>query len=354
MKPAAKIIFLSLFGILLFNSTTMHAQTQTMSSPVEYLNYINSVEQPISEGFMAYASSVAHGKSARKVENKRKEMIQSVANAQAKLKALAPYKGDKSYRDSTLKCLNMTYKVLNDDYSKIVNMEEVAEQSYDAMEAYYLAQDIANAKIERAGVMADSAFHIFARKYEITINEGETSDLAVRVKKASDAMSYQRKLYLIFFKPFKQEAYLWDAINKKNLSGVEQNRNSLASLADDALSKLDTTPAFKNDKSLINATREFQVFFKDECKNKIGLATNLIIKEENFNKAKKAFDAKNPAARKQEDVDTFNAAVADYNNAAKEYNTASAALNTQRSALLEKWNKASQVFLDTHVPKNKK
>lgn len=326
-------------------------QAQTPENPAEYLNYINSVQNPIQQDYMGYASAVARGKSARKVESKRKEIILSVSAAQTKIKALGPYKGDKSYRDSTVKFLDMAYKVLNEDYSKIVNMEEVAEQSYDAMEAYYLAQDLASAKLDKAGIMVDSAFYAFARKYNVTIREEGMSDLSKKVQKASAAMAYQRKIYLIFFKPYKQEAYLWDAINKKNLSGIEQNKNSLVSLAEEALQKLDTSKAYNNDRTLINVTKEFQNFYKEECKNKIGLASDLIIKEENYNKAKKAFEAKKPADRKQQDVEAYNTSVNEYNQAVNNYNTASTALNSQRNALLDKWNKSSQAFLDTHIPK---
>ncbi len=344
-----QLIFLIPVCLVMLWSTALYAQTP--DSPVEYMNYINAVQNPIQQEYMNYASAVARGKSARKVEGKRKELIQSVVNAQNKIKALGPYKGDKSYRDSTVKFLNMAYKVLKEDYSKIIDMEEVAEQSYDAMEAYYLAQDLASGKLDEAGAMVDSAFYAFARKNNVTIQDQGMSDLAKKVQKASEAMSYQRKVYLIFFKPYKQEAYLLDAINKKNLSGIEQNKNSLVDLADEALSKLDTMKAFNNDRSLINVAREFQNFYKEECKSKIGLASELIIKEENFTKTKKAFEAKSPADRKQADVDAFNGSVNEYNKAVNNYNAANTTLNAQRSALLEKWNKASQAFLDKHIPK---
>ncbi len=351
MKNARKsMTFFSIACMLM--QTMLYAQTP--ETPTAYLSYINSVQSPIQQDFMTYASTVARGKSARKVESKRKELIQSVAEAQNKIKALAPYKGDKGYRDSTVKLLNMTYKILNEDYSKIVDMEEVAEQSYDAMEAYYLVQDKASDKLQMASNMKDSAFYIFARKYNVSINEGETDELSRNIKKASEAMSYQRKVYLIFFKPYKQEAYLWDAINKKNISGIEQHKNSLLFLSEEALKKLDTTKAFKNDRNLVVIAKEVQNFYKEECKTKIVLATDYIIKEENFTKAKKAFDAKNPNTRTQADIDTFNSMVNEYNKAVNSFNAASTTLNNQRFALLEKWNKASQSFLDTHVPKYKK
>jgi hypothetical protein len=39
--------------------------------------------------------------------------------------------GKTEYRDSVVAFLNLNYLVLNGDYDKIVNMEDIAEQSYD-------------------------------------------------------------------------------------------------------------------------------------------------------------------------------------------------------------------------------
>jgi len=48
---------------------------------------------------------------------------------------MPPWKGDRSYRNSSVAYLKLVYHVFNEDYGKILNLEEIAEQSYDAMEA---------------------------------------------------------------------------------------------------------------------------------------------------------------------------------------------------------------------------
>lgn len=325
---------------------------QKFESGGEYLDYINQIYKPIQQDFMTYANAVARGKSAKKVDNKRKEISLSVKDGLRKVQALPPFKGDKSYKDSTIKFLNLNYKILNDDYSKIVDLEAVAEQSYDAMEAYYLVQDIAAEKIDRAGNMLDSAFTIFANKHDVKINKNpKENELTKKVKKASATMAYQRKIYLIFFKPYKQEAYLLNALSKKDMSGVEQNQNSLLSLAQEALQKLDTCKPYNNDKTLINATRELQNFYIDECKTKFQVAIDFILKEEDFLKAKKTFEAKDAQKLSKEEVDSYNKKIAEYNKILTTYNNNNAQLDAKRKTLITKWNTTSQSFLDNHVPK---
>src|SRR6478736_4270514 len=106
---------------------------QNLDQPGSYITYISEQYRGITEDFWSYTSAVAHGKSARKVENRRSELLKTVKDASKKISTMPAYKGDQSLRDSAVTYLNLTYHILNDDYGKIINLEEVAEQSYDAM-----------------------------------------------------------------------------------------------------------------------------------------------------------------------------------------------------------------------------
>ena len=48
---------------------------------------------------------------------------------------------------------------------------------------------------------------------------------------------------------------------KKNISSIEQNKNTLDKNARQAIVMLDTSKAFNNDRSLIVAARELMVFY---------------------------------------------------------------------------------------------
>ncbi len=74
------------------------------------------------------------------------------------------YNGNKALRDSAVSYLKILYSVFNEDYSKLVNMEEIAEQSYDAMEAYLLAQEKAGEKLDQAHNAYIVAYNGFTKK----------------------------------------------------------------------------------------------------------------------------------------------------------------------------------------------
>jgi hypothetical protein len=127
---------------------TKDNSAQNYDNAVEYMNVISKQRENVSKKFMSYASAAAHGKKARKIESLRAKLLDEVQEARMNIASMPSFKGDKSYRDSTVNFIKLYYNVLNEDYSKIVNMEEIAEQSYDAMEAYMMAQELVEKKLE--------------------------------------------------------------------------------------------------------------------------------------------------------------------------------------------------------------
>ena len=279
---------------------------QVFESPVEYLEYIGKANEELTLKYMVYISSMSHGKSARKVEKRRLEVLDAIYNTRINIQGMPPYKGDKTFRDTSVAYLKILNSVFNEDYAKIVNMEEIAEQSYDAMEAYMLAQEKANEKLMQASAKQSETQKQFAEKHNIKLLQN-TSELDAKMKVASQVMNHYDDVYLIFFKCYKQEAYLMEAIDKKNVNSIEQNINSLQGFAEAGLEKLKTLDPYTGDGSLISACRNLLNFYKEEAKKTTTLS-DFILKQENFLKIKKQFDSKPAGKRTQQDIDEFNKA----------------------------------------------
>ena len=327
--------------------------SQNSNSAGEYMGSIGEKHREIMENVWDYTSSVAHGKSARKVEKRRKEVIQSVEDAQKFIRKMGDYNNDASLRDSVLSYLNISHIVLTENYSKIVDMEAVAEQSYDDMEAYLLAQKLANEKLDVAEEMMIQQQKVFAASNNINLIENN-DQLAKNMKKASGVFNYYNKLYLVFFKSNKQEAYMLDAMSKSDVNAIEQNRGVLSKFSGEGLSVLDTIKSYNGDISLITATKQMLKFYKDEADVKLKTLANYFIEKEKFEKIKAAFDSKSQSSRTKADVDNFNNAVNSVNKASNDYNTVNDVLNKNRSELINNWNNVAQGFLDKNVPKKKK
>jgi hypothetical protein len=260
---------------------------------------------------------------------------------------MPPFKGDRSLKDTTVAYLKILNYIFNDQYGKIVNMEEIAEQSYDAMEAYLLAQERAQEKLEEASKKQHEIQKEFAAKNNVRLIDTET-ELETKMKTANLVMKHADEVYLIFFKCNKQEAYLIDAMNRKNLVAIEQNNSSLQRFAEEGLEKLKKIDGYNNDASLVIACRELMNFYKMEAGKGASLS-DFFLKEENFTKLKKAFDAKG-SRRTQQEVDQFNKEVNDLNDTMKEFNKTNNDMNKARTSAINNWEKAYKKYMDDYMP----
>jgi hypothetical protein len=340
----------TIFRITLFTALSLSFMNVSAQKAVQYMEKISKEFTKISEETWDYTNAVAHSKNVKQIENRRKDMINANRSGLNKIKNMPAFNGDAAYRDSTVRYLELSYAVLNNDYSKIVDMEELAEQSYDAMEAYMTAQEIANDKLEAAFEVAANAQKDFAAKNNINLtnNESETNQ---KLEKASEVFKFYNKIYLAFFKAYKQEFYLLEAQAKGDVNAMKQNQEALPKLAKEAKEKLKTIAPYKNNTSLKAAVNDLLDFYVYES----GKFTQLIdyyLKKEKFDKLKTAMDKKGQSASAAETKE-YNTAINDYNKAGNDYNNINNDLNKKRTTYLEGWNNAVTRFLDRNVSKKK-
>ena len=342
------LLLLSFFLFFL----SFNPSAQNFENAGQYMDFISNANQVLTIKYLTYMSAVSHGKSARKVEKRRTEVVNAISDTKFSVMGMPPWKGDRTLKDTTVAYLKILNTVFNEDYSKIVNMEEIAEQSYDAMEAYLLAQEKAYEKLNQAAERQHEMQKQFAAKNNINLIES-TSELEEKSKTANAVLAHCNEVYLVFFKPYKQEGYLIEAMNQKNLVSMEQDINSMKKMADDGMEQLKKIKGYNNDASLIAACRNMLIFYKSEAARSATL-TDFFLKEESFAKIKKQFESKPASKRTQQDIDQYNNAVNDMNTASKSFNATNNELNKERSDALNDWNKAYNRFRDEYMPKQQR
>jgi hypothetical protein len=244
--------------------------------------------------------------------------------------------------------VDVCYKVFNDDYAHLVNMEELIEQSFDEMQLYILLQEKTNEKLKQAGDSVEQAQKNFAEKYNVKVVNVK-NEVSENMEIAGKVYHYRDQLYLIFFKCNWQDGQITEAINQKKLTGLEEARNALDTYAKDGLAALDSLNNFRGDHSLAQACKQALLFYQKLAENDLPKITDFFLKEENFNKIKQATDAKRNSLTKQ-DVGAYNKAVNDYNNSINTYNQINTNINNTRNQMIDNWNNSVSTFLDTHIP----
>lgn len=331
--------------LLVFLCTKTMAQN--FDDAGEYMGFIGKQHQTIAKRFLAYNSASSHGKKEKKIETLKSKLLDEIQDSRMNISGMPAYKNDKSYRDSAVSFMKLYFSALNEDYSKIVNMEEIAEQSYDLMEAYMTAKEMVDKKMDDASAALSIEEKKFAEAHNVKLisSSDEIQDM---MKKVNETGSYYSPVYLIFFKSFKQEAYLLEAIGKKNINGMEQNRNSLLQFSNEGLAKLAGMASFHGDNSLVLNCKKLLEFYVKEAQDKVPAISDYFLKQEAFEKLNKEFE-RNPDHTKDE-VNNYNKAVKEVNNAVNTYNSTTNTLNQNRDNLINGWNNAVDGFFDNHMP----
>ena len=337
-----------LLAILLLSTNQLLAQDY--DNPLNYMQAITKQQENISKKYMAYTSASAHGKREKKVEKLRNSLINEIDEARMNIFSLPTFKGDKAYRDSAVNFMKFYYSVMNEDYTKIVNMEEIAEQSYDEMEAYLMLQEKVDLKFDEANKRLRVAEKDFATKNKINLVDGK-SELSEKMKEAGNVSKYYHQVYLIFFKPYIQEKNLMEAIGKNNLTGIEQSKSAMLKYAQEGLVKLAAMKGYNGDLTLVGTCKSLLNFYIKEA-DKTSVINDFLLSKERFEGIKKEMDKKGNS-RTKEDVDAYNKAVATMNKASNDYNSNNQMINEQRNETFNNWNKGVKTFFDEFTPKYK-
>jgi len=320
------------------------------SNAAAYINAINTAETGMNRSYMAYISASAHSSRKRKIDKMREQAVQAILVCQSTIQGLSPYNGDNSLRQSSLKFVELCYKIFNDDYAHIVNMEEIAVQSYDEMHAYLLLQEATSDTLKVGNERMNNAVNSFAGKYGVMLTKGEKTELSEKMEETGKLSKYRNKIYLLFFKCNWEDGQLTLACNQKDVPKIQKFKEALGKYAIEGLAVLDTMKGFENDASLAQACKQALTFYKTEAETQVPAITDFFAKEQSFLKQKEAMEAKAANQRTQQDVDTFNKAVADMNAGGNSFNQLNTDLNNSRNELMNNWMNTEKQFLDAHTP----
>lgn len=212
-----------------------------------------------------------------------------------------------------------------------------------------LAKEKANQKLNLALEDLNNAQKTFAKKYNITLLEGGKDKISQKIKRANEALKYYNKLYLIFFKCYKQEAYGLNAQSSNDISGVEQNINTLAEFSGASLKDIKSIGSFKGDVSLKSSLHQIISFYDKEAQKDFPIITDFYIKKDNFEKLGKLMNSKKKKDLTKQDIDKYNKSVNEFNKSVKNVNKVNDKVNQQRKKYLEMWSNSVDKFFEKHT-----
>lgn len=334
-----------LFGLLLASNTN---RAQSNQSAADYMERIIVAYSETENETWQYLKAVTRGYGARKVERKRQKLLIELRNTRYAVQKTGKFNSDDSLRSAVVDYLKLNYSVLRGDFDRILDMEDIAEQSYDLMEAYLMAKEQANDKLHNSFEKVVLAQERFAEKHNIILYEAELDKTSEKIKKASELLKYYNQVYLIFFKSYKQEAYVLDALQHNDVSSIVQNTNALTNYSVEGLEKLENLNDFQGDPNLKNGAKKMLNFYIGEAEKDFPAITDFFIKKDNYEKIERSFQSISRKNRTQQDVEQYNNAVNEYNEAALITNKIMETANNERKKALDEWNETVDKFFDAH------
>jgi len=287
-------------------------------------------------------------KNAGKMDKKRQALLIAINDTKTQVRTVGNYKADSSLKDALLAYLSTMQTVINEDYGKIMDLEAISEQSYDNMEAYLTMHELANDKLEEAGDVLDLEIDKFVIANDINLIESDGSRLDKKISNGSEIMKYNNDMYLNFFKGQHESIYLANAMEKDDVSGMEQGISALESASTEAMAELKEMEAFEGDRAMLDAVRDMHKYFIDIAQNDYPAVIDFYLKKDNMQKLKNAMAAKKKKDITKEDVTAYNKASQEYNVAVKDVNNRIESLNKKRVAAYKVYNKQKEEFVARH------
>ena len=259
-----------------------------------------------------YISLTIHSEDYDQLEKKRKEVVDGIAAAKTHVREMPPLEGDSKLRDEAVDVLNEYKTAFELDFKSILTLKRKSKDSYEAMEAYFTAQDKAEEKVNKATRQLRKAQQIYAEKHNMRVVDSKSDDvLEMKMNKIIEVNDYWRSIFLNYFKVSKQYDKLWDALSEQKATPLNHQRNLTLKVIDQVLPELNRKPDFHGDSEFRSQTINIIEYYRQVAEVDFG----------------KIVDVLNQKSMEQKDVEEVNSIInkcnADHERLAYNWNIAS-------------------------------
>lgn len=298
---------------------------QEFEHPIDYHNFIVEEMNLIVNKNLEYISQSVHSDNFEQIEIKRKNLIEQIQTAYNSISQTAPYEKGEKLQLECVEVLNMYKQTFEVEFKEVNSLRQSSKDSYEAMEAYFAAQDRAEKKLSKASDKFYRANRFFLRSHAIETKKATPDEEDNEMKKLSQVNEYTRKVYLINFQLSKYNSIFFEAVGEKQSVGLDAKRKRIESTADRSIEKLKKMESFYGDRDLLDKTMALTKFYKEMSANGFADIVKLLkTKQEDLT---------------QDDVDRYNEAIQKY--------------NTNIQKLTDDFNEAKSALKKKHTPKYK-
>jgi hypothetical protein len=306
-----KHFYFIFLAAIVFISTVSMAQKYSFDNPADYNNHVVEEQNIVMRKSIDYTMQTVHSDDENSNNAMRLEVIKQIDQSIGELKNTAAYKNDAKLRDESIDVLTLYKEAFTTEFQEVNSLRKKSQDSYEAMDKYFKAQDKAENKLSNASRRFAKAQLDFATKYKLTMEKGSMQDELDIITKVNQ---YSRALFLAQFKVSKVNAGFLDALNAQKAGVMEDKRKELQTVSATSLSTVKALSAFNGDKNYKAATIKLIEYYKSHSEKEYLEMETILKKSKPENKDIERF---NLLVIKMNEETTKN--VQDFNKANKEF-----------------------------------
>ncbi|MDH5397706.1 MAG: hypothetical protein OEX02_06155 [Cyclobacteriaceae bacterium] len=263
----------------LFLSTSPVAFTQDFSDPVEYNNFIIEQQSELIEKSLEYIALSVHSEDYIAIENKRLEFTGHVRESLTKIRKMPSFNGNSRLKNETIDAFRVYLETYETDLLEVLALKKKYKDSYEALEAYFRAEDQVEEKLMKAINKLGVAQENFAKKNELKITKTGHSSLDERVEFINELSNYSRSVFLEYFKVSKEFNDMVKILHERKGKLLDKKRIEVIETGNEALANLKRIKPFNNDREYRDQTVNIIEYFQSLCKKEFGRIARLYEKE---------------------------------------------------------------------------
>lgn len=239
-----------LFIVLLFLVMSVTAQDDefNLKNAGDYNNFIMKEMTAAVQKNFEYLSFIVHSEAYDQMDEKRKEVVKQIIEAKEKVSQMPPLDGDIRLRDESVEVLNEYKNAFELDYKQIIGLKKKSRESFEAMKAYFKAEDDAEEKLNKATQKLRKAQRQYASKNNMTVVDGKADDaLERKMGKAKATNIYWREVFIQYFKVSEAYDLMWEALNQRKASVIDNERQKVIKVINSTLPDIKAMPSFNGD-----------------------------------------------------------------------------------------------------------
>ena len=175
-----------------------------------------------------YISLNIHSDELDIIDSKRIEVMRQIIFSKEKIKGMPPIDADTHLRDAAVETLSEYQHAFELEYKDVIDLKKKSKDSFEALEAYWKAEDKAEEKVNRATGKLRKAQQTYAAKNNMKVVDGKEDDeLQNKMNKITAVNNYWREIYLLFFKVSKEYNLLWDILPIEKADPLDHQREQV-------------------------------------------------------------------------------------------------------------------------------